>query len=855
MLREHRCEPIWYALAALPALTGPQWRTAVEHAHRSGMGDRQLLRVLSDRPDRSGDDRRWLLTTADAHLLDRVLASAQATAEQARLVLARAGRERDASTWRRGNLEVQAIAEGLCRHPRLGQDLPLLEVAVDAVTQLDPDEALDVAGDWPDGHEVPEALLWPLLTRAVHVGPDGARRSWHRSDDTPVPQAWAGLWQLLRHTPPAVQAEAARRFPRVQAVLLTYAHPLDPAVLAACVPVLADPYLGGPDPLSTAGRMVTLRAWTDRHPALAGSAAAAKTAASQDVVRGLAQPGMWKFVDDLVAFTTDPQILADAVHAIVGYLRLRLQMHGHGDLLPPQQEWANILHAARTALVTLARSPHTPADALIAVLPVTPEHTPQDFADARPELADACTAEQLARTRVFELPQLEERVPEIPDDQQLAAGGDPAAALAAYLMELPTAGRAYASRLAVRLLRSRHADATVLAALPADIAIASPWHADLAAGMLAEACGDDPARWTILPLAHTHDLTFAGLLAELRDYTPTATGEALAGYRLCHACQLATAHEWLTFHGDQVAARRQAERHPGWMACLLCGHGAPPAPLLRLNATIICEHDRCGRRIDFPTSAALLQCECGQRYAAPDLPADLRPRLDAALAEQDRRAALVDALAGRIDDALAQRPDATGTPPPARLGDPDDEQRPWRPPLPVPEPGWLTDKPIGAQFRAALAAGLRHAPNQNRASTAMLRYGLGRARWPRTAAELAAQLDVAATTVGQRVNEAVSDLLRAAAAPKRSTPVAMRRAAVIAVYLADQAVGSLDVDDTEACATRIATLVGTALPGLDAGAGIRLLLRLTGRSGQLNTPRLQFLIELVGDELNKMREA
>ena len=67
------------------------------------------------------------------------------------------------------------------------------------------------------------------------------------------------------------------------------------------------------------------------------------------------------------------------------------------------------------------------------------------------------------------------------------------------LMQLPAVSRVQAGRLAPKLLHSRYADATVLAALSAEVVRQSPWHADLAAQMLTEACGDDPALWRWCP--------------------------------------------------------------------------------------------------------------------------------------------------------------------------------------------------------------------------------------------------------------------------------------------------------------------------------------------------------------------
>jgi hypothetical protein len=118
--------------------------------------------------------------------------------------------------------------------------------------------------------------------------------------------------------------------------------------------------------------------------------------------------------------------------------------------------------------------------------------------ELRPHLSDQLQLEILARTGLstYSRDRLKDPIV-VPDDDELAATGNPAGVLTGHLMQLPTASRTQAARLAAQLLHSRYADETVLAALPAEVMRRSPWHADLAAQMLTEACGDDPARWAL----------------------------------------------------------------------------------------------------------------------------------------------------------------------------------------------------------------------------------------------------------------------------------------------------------------------------------------------------------------------
>jgi hypothetical protein len=857
---ERRCDPIWYALATSPTLTGRQWQAVVEHAYGGG-GDRELLRLLFERPDRSEQDRVWLLGTVYEFYLDGVLASSVATVEHARQVLARRDEPRQ---YRRADDEAEArvVAEGLTRNPRLADDDQLLRLAIEVTDRIDHDDALRIARRWPEGQPVPVPLLWPLLDRAVHVR-SAPRGRWDKPATEPVSGTWSWLWPLLRQLPAPRLVEAAQRYPRVQAVLLEYGSELEETTLAACVPVLADPQLGGSDPLSHAGRLATLRRWIDRHPPLAGPGGPALAAAARDAVRALGAREEWGLVDEFVLSTTDPNILADAVRQITGQLDLLLTLDDlNTDEFRRDPERDEVWQAAGKALATLAGSPHTPDDVLVEVLPLVPRATCDDVAEARPHLADECTGERLARSGMHREKKIELLV-DVAKDAELAATSNPAGALTGYLTYLPQATRDQANRLAVRLLRSRYADATVLAALPAEVVLRSPWHAALAGEMLAEACGDDPLRWAVQRESSLSGLTFGGYLTQLREYVQARPGSGLAGYRHCHACLLMSPHAWTTFGAEESQDRMLAERRQGWMTCQLCWHQAPPAALLPADTSRLCP--ACATPITHPTGAAVLQCPtCEQRFFPPDLPADLRPRVDAVLAAQQRTAKLVKGLSDRIaglikDDASLNDQGLSGPGPGRRRPTPLDPeqssasaaaQRPRsRSDLTPPSLDWLTDEPAGPQFRVALAAAIRHSKTRPRIEAALLRYGLGRTRRPRTVAEIASKLGITAGTAQQRVNDCLHDIRLAVPVAHSAAPTAGERACIIATHLANQTLGDLDLNADDGLATRIAELLTTALPDLDAGTGVRLLLRLTGRQRDLNQVRTTHLIMMVDAEM------
>jgi hypothetical protein len=827
---ERRCEPIWYALAAAPVLTSTQWRAAVEHACDS-QGDGQLLRLLFERPDRSADDRVWLLDTIREFQMDDLLCSPAVTIEHARRAVDRcvkAPRTPGISS------PVDWAVTGLSWNPRLGEDPQLLEFTVDLVEQLSADQAISVIVRWP-GHPPAEPLLWALLGRAVAMAPEH-RNSWDKAPDEPVGGQSAHLWKLLRALPADLQVQAARRWLRVQAVLLEHGDDLDPAVLQACTPVLRDANLGAPAPISVAGRLATLRRWIDRHPGLGEPATAACRTAGRDAARELRDPKLWEdedLVDELVLFTTDPATLTLAVEQIVSTtevmaaVREKVETHHGPD---------NVDGLAYRALARLARSPQVPDDVLLRILPASPGHFAKTLLELRPHLAEPVQLEILARTGMFSYSYDRYEQPiVVPDDDELAATGNPAGVLTGLLMQLPTASRAQAARLAAGLLHSRYADASVLAALPAEVVRASPWHADLAAQMLAEACGDDPARWALAARMSAHRITYSSYLTELREYTPMRPGTGLAGYRFCQECQLITPHRWPDTDEQKHIDRYWAE----WMKCNLCHRSAPPARPLTADSTLPCPD--CATTIGFPAGAAVLQCpSCERYYAAPDLPEDLRPRLAGVLGEQQRISDSVQALhtqlSGFLDGQDAAGLDEFTGERPVPLGpDGTPTSRRARPPrkhpgmferIPAP-PEWLGDDPA-RQFRTALRTALRKSTVTDAARTATLqRYGLGRTRRPVPAADIARTAGVTAATVKRWIRDAVGSVSVGAQMPLHLQMRADDKACVIVAHLADQALGNLDPADPATC-RQIADMLTAALPGVDIDAGVRLLLHLSG---------------------------
>lgn len=825
MLSDHRDPPIWYGLAELSTLTTMQWQALVIAVARSLSTDRTLLRLLFERPDRSDTDRQWLLDQVAGleFCLDETLASPAVTADHIRSLL-----ERPAA--------LRPVVAGLSRRPGLADDPVLVDLAVRAARRVDGDDAASVARRWSDGQPVPGDLLFALLDRVVDGTPP---QRGYRSKPLTGPVAggpWSSLWPLLRNAPETQRREAACRHSQVQAVLLEYGENLDDTTVIACATACADRQLGGVNELAPGARLATLRRWTNRHPVLADHAGSAWQDALRDAVAAIGQEGGWDLVNELLTHTTDPQVLAAAVDRVCQVYRAAIDADRHGGDAATRQELDSVRYHARRALLTLAGCPGTPDEALLAALPQAPPGVLDELAALRPHLAEECTAERLSYKSILDHPEDVEPLVEVASDADLAATGDPRAALTGYLAYLPQGDQRQRARLSVALLRSRHADETVLSALPARLVVESPWHATLAAAMLADACRDDRQRWEIVHERlgiKTHTVTFGGLLAQVREYQPVPAGRGLAGYRYCHACHLVTPHDWNTPTDNGDADQRPPVR-TDWMICRMCNHLAPPAQTRDTETSLPCIE--CGHAIEHPATAAVLACaHCGQMFLHPDLPTELRPRVDAVLAERTRIADAVRQLSNRIDQFLGDnKPDTT---PAASAAAPR-----LQPPQ-LPDEWLQPDQPISEQFRTALATAIRRDDSRTRADATLLRFGLGRPRRPLTSREIAAKLNVRAATVAQNVQACLSDIHSAALDRPSGRTNARRRASLTVAHIANQILGDLDLE--EPTAERIRAFIDEALPQVDPAAATRLLLRVAGRNWDLNGVRTNHLIWLV----------
>lgn len=176
------------------------------------------------------------------------------------------------------------------------------------------------------------------------------------------------------------------------------------------------------------------------------------------------------------------------------------------------------------AVAALARNPHTPAVCLTDAVAVLDERAVTAILNQSPP-ADL---DALCRRRIQELDEIaaRNRPPqpvEVPPDDDLAKLTDPAAELTTHLRHLRS--RAAQRDVTIAgLLQSRYASPEILRALPAYRILDSADKAALVATMIADSCGDDPARWqTLATLCQTtpdKKTTFGRWLDSLSDAAP-----------------------------------------------------------------------------------------------------------------------------------------------------------------------------------------------------------------------------------------------------------------------------------------------------------------------------------------------
>src|SRR5262249_54250593 len=192
-------------------------------------------------------------------------------------------------------------------------------------------------------------------------------------------------------------------------------------------------------------------------------------------------------------------------------------------------------------------------------------------------------------------------------------------------------------------------------------------------------------------------------------------------------------------------------------------------------------------------------------FVHPQLPDDLRPRVEAVLAERRRVAEMISDLSQRIDEATRQWPGpfghggyaaVTGSAHATRWVGPGPNPggRPALAPLPH---GWIDDDETAwpAQFRDALAVAVRGTGNQAQRQAVQLRFGLGRTRRVLTPREIAHRVGCDHGRVSELVRVATNAIRVTATKPLPARPGANHRASLIAAHLPNRILSSAtDID-------------------------------------------------------------
>ncbi|MCK2239252.1 MULTISPECIES: hypothetical protein [unclassified Crossiella] len=381
----------------------------------------------------------------------------------------------------------------------------LPELVVPLATQVHADQVsfvatrwANVVGDLPE--EIRIALVEVVLTETEPVTLAGLS-DWERREALQRLQLErdkrAGVaWRLLEPVPELWErlASASKQAMLIRRILLDRPAELTDDVLLACLPEVTYEQLGHDEftagiRLHQAAEMV--RRWPRLREIAAGELARVVATAIADgwTPNGRYIGPSWPELVALAELTGEAALLTEAVAAIRD---ARQSEHAPRDR-EAAQEWSRQRAGAVGALVANPATPRSELRTLVSML-----DEPGLLALAQTddgELTEACQA-RLDRLRQEARARQPELVP-VPPDEQLAELADPAAELGKHLRRL-RASAGQRDLTCAGVLQSRFSTPEILRALPAHRVLASAEQAALAAGMIADACRDQEARWRTL---------------------------------------------------------------------------------------------------------------------------------------------------------------------------------------------------------------------------------------------------------------------------------------------------------------------------------------------------------------------
>lgn len=473
-------------------------------------------------------------------------------------LIAAAGRGFVVAHLRGGALTVADLPAITAAH-RVWADLVMTVAALpagvpDAVRLLDDVEefALDeIVSRWDAAHRagvpdapadpMPEELADAILDRALAPLAAALARpqdtewqmDWTASAGVPglgwEPQFTGSDWRILQRCPGRWEelVRHSRLGVAVRHLLLVNADTaaLTDDLLAQCLPALTCPELADlPKPSITQRRRLReIARRVRRHPRILDIAAGEVHAAANACVRrgrllnarNVPDHDVPRLADDLATVSGTPRDLVALCERLAALPSPTVVTETTPDDIPglrarrtPQPPGLGWGQEHRVlALAHLATNPHTPRDAVVAVLDHLhcAEIAHLAETDAAPAWLRALAAERQ--------PASDDGVIRLLGDDELGSHPDPAAVLASWLDASPHGDGT--RRIERAVSRSRYCTEELLRRMPADTVLGheSP---TIAAAVLIEACGNDPARWAALSAA-LGNLRAAGTFGELLD--------------------------------------------------------------------------------------------------------------------------------------------------------------------------------------------------------------------------------------------------------------------------------------------------------------------------------------------------
>ena len=496
---------VWTLLSETPTLTAAARQHVAKSLGADSATSPQVVRAFFDRQDLEPADRACLLDSVSAETCALILASPNATIENAQQALQRYPHS------------SEVLSACLQR-----ADFDLL--TPNHLRALDRETLLTLMGRLDSGFSTAhEAVMTTILDSRPgrpQRTPDQRTMTDAQLDEfrEKYSQWRKDVFSALTSVSPAgrltLATTTAERGHVIRGVLLEFSDNLDDATLLACLPSITCPKDGWQDEKSDEDldlgvmlRMIALRtaAKFPRYRDLAG-----------DQLHGIlveaVERGWWPPKPEASSYIHWEELHAAAVFAQDSELIDCLATHAKGgnDAGPSRWRWSadwRDKQGRHKLLCLLLNNPAVGSATHQAVLTSMPDDDLTSLARASGLSYPARTliaAEQDRRTAAAEAAKAEQhaeqqsRFPPAPTDEELAACDDPAAALASLIRNTRYAPTPVRTATIERILSSRHVTRDVAWRLPVVRLLDHDTFGPLLAAEIAEACGTSHERWTRL---------------------------------------------------------------------------------------------------------------------------------------------------------------------------------------------------------------------------------------------------------------------------------------------------------------------------------------------------------------------